>query len=184
MHKRKYTKEQLEFYFKELMNKLKRIPREEDMSNAKKYPSVKSYVDRFGSWESAVKLFANFDLAKKRCLNCGKSLIKRRKQQKFCSDKCAREYYIKKTTNYTRTIDKKVKALLDQKCFVCDFDKIIEVHCLDNKKESTHKILKSFNNKDLTQYVLLCPNHHQMIHTKMARLYYKEGHMIWEEIES
>ena len=89
MHKRKYTREQLEFYFKKLMEKLRRIPREEDMEKAKGYPSVTVYVERFGSWQQAVELFANFELAKAKCRNCGKSFIKTMKTQKFCSEKCA-----------------------------------------------------------------------------------------------
>ena len=87
MHKRKYTKEQLEFYFKKLMGELKRVPREEDVNNKLGYPSIKSYSERFGSWQNAVNLFANFDLAKRKCLHCGKVLIKKKKTQKFCSMK-------------------------------------------------------------------------------------------------
>jgi hypothetical protein len=181
MHKRKYTREQLEFYFKKLMDKLKKIPREEDMAKAKDMPSVKAYVDRFGSWENAVKMFANFELAKKKCLNCGKILIKRKKTQKFCSNKCSREFYMKKQTTYTHPIDRKIKSLLDDNCFVCGFHKIVEIHALDNKKESKNKILRAFNNKDMTDYVLLCPNHHQMINKKLARLYHRSGEMVWEE---
>jgi hypothetical protein len=65
MHKRKYTKEQLEFYFKKLMDEVHRVPREEDIGKKDNYPSVKSYADRFGSWQNAVNMFANFDLAKR-----------------------------------------------------------------------------------------------------------------------
>lgn len=184
MHKRKYTKEQLEFYFKKLMDKTKKIPREEDMTRAKKYPSVKAYVDRFGSWENAVKLFANFDLAKRKCLNCGKTLIKKKKTQKFCSQKCAQAYHIRKMTKYSKATEKRIIDLLGGKCFICDFDRIIEIHSLDNKKESKTKILKAHNKKDMTDYILLCPNHHLMVHRNIARTHHKNGEVIWEELIS
>ena len=181
MHKRKYTREQLEFYFRQLMETLKRIPREEDMQKAKNYPSVQSYVDRFGSWNDAVKMFANFDLAKRKCLNCGKSLIKKKKTHKFCSEKCSREYRSTKASRYTKSTDKKIKSILGDKCFVCDFESILEIHCLDNKKESNTKILKAYNKKDMREYVTLCPNHHLSIHRKLGNLHYKNGDIVWEE---
>jgi len=181
MHKRKYTKEQLEFYFKKLMGELRRVPREEDINKKKEYPSVKAYSDRFGSWQNAVNMFANFDLAKRKCLQCSSILIKKKKTQKFCSDKCAKTYYQKKTTNYTKNIEKNIKTILDNKCFVCDFEKITEIHCLDNKKESKNKILKAYNKKSMNEYVLLCPNHHLMIHRKLAELKYLNNELVWKE---
>lgn len=181
MHKRKYTKEQLEFYFKKLMNELHRVPREEDISKKENYPSVKSYADRFGSWQNAINMFANFDLAKRKCLHCGNILIKKKKTHKFCSDECAKKYYQKKTTKYTKSIEKNIKSILDNKCFVCDFNVITEIHCLDNKKESTSKILKAYNKKNMHDYVLLCPNHHLMIHQKLSTLKYKDDELVWGE---
>lgn len=166
------------------MDKLHRIPREEDIAKAAKtenYPSVTAYADRFGSWSNAIKLFANFDLAKRKCLHCGKILVKKMKTQKFCSDECAKKQYTKKTTTYTKTIDKKIKEILNDECFVCGFKTLIEIHCLDNKKESNHKILQAFNKKDMHQYVLLCPNHHQMLHLKLGKLYSKGDELVWEE---
>lgn len=182
MHKRKYTREQLEFYFKKLMEELHRVPREEDLGKKEGYPSVKAYADRFGSWQNAVNMFANFDLAKRKCLNCGKILIKKKKTQKFCSEACSRAYYQKKTTTYTRSIEKNIKSILDSKCFVCDFDAITEIHCLDNKKESIGKILKAYNKKEMHDYVLLCPNHHMMVHNKMATLKYRNDELVWTEL--
>lgn len=41
-------------------------------------------------------------------------------------------------------------------CILCGFDKVVEVHHLDNN----HK------NNDKNNLVPLCPNHHRMIHTK------------------
>jgi len=181
MHKRKYTREQLEFYFKKLMDKIHRVPREEDLSRFEGYPSVKAYSERFGSWQNAVNMFANFDLSKRKCANCGKVLIKKKKTHKFCSDECQKAYYHKKSTNYTKNIEKNIKAILGKKCFVCDFEPITEIHCLDNKKESTGKILKSYNGRNMHEYILLCPNHHQMMHNKLATLKYKNDELVWEE---
>ncbi|MFA5797523.1 MAG: hypothetical protein WC916_05850 [Candidatus Woesearchaeota archaeon] len=181
MHKRKYTKEQLEFYFKKLMGKLKHIPREEDMEKAKGFPSVTVYVERFGSWNDAVAQFANFDLAKSKCKNCGKEFLKMKKTQKYCSDTCAQKKQSKKYSTYSKAIDKKIKEILHNECFVCDFDSITEIHCLDNKKESKTKILKAYLKKDLHTYVVLCPNHHLMVHQKLGKIYYKGDELIWGE---
>jgi hypothetical protein len=163
------------------MDKLKKIPREEDLDKAKGYPSVKAYVDRFGSWQNAVDMFANKDLAKRKCLNCGKLFIRTKKTNKFCSKKCQLTYHAKKSTTYTKAIDKKIKEILGGTCFICDFPYMLEVHCLDNKKESNHKILAAYNKKDLHSFILLCPNHHLMLHNKLAKLYKKNDELIWEE---
>ncbi len=163
------------------MEELHKVPREEDLSKKENYPSVKSYVDRFGSWQNAVNMFANFDLAKRKCMQCGKILIKKKKTHKFCSDECSRKFYQKKFTKYTKTIEKNIKSILDNKCFVCDFEPITQIHCLDNKKESNRKILTAYNKREMHDYVLLCPNHHMMLHQKMARLHYKDDKLVWEE---
>lgn len=181
MHKRKYTKEQLEFYFKKLMDKIKKIPREEDLSKAKGFPSVKAYVDRFGSWQNAVDMFANKDLAKRKCLNCSNSFISTKKTMKFCSKRCQLAYYSKKSTTYTKAIDNKIKHILGDTCIICDFPYLLEIHCLDGRKESKSKILRSYNKKDLHDFVLLCPNHHLMVHKKLAKLTRKDDELIWKE---
>ena len=181
MHKRKYTREQLEFYFKKLMDELHRVPREEDIDKRKDFPSSKAYADRFGSWQNAVNMFANFDLSKRKCKHCGNILIKKMKTQKFCSDECARKYYQKKATRYTSGIEKNIKQILGKGCFICDFETITQIHCLDSKKETTGKILKAYNKKNMHDYVLLCPNHHMMLHEKLATLKYKNNELVWEE---
>lgn len=181
MHKRKYTKEQLEFYFKKLMNKIKKIPREEDLDKAKGYPSVKAYVDRFGSWQNAINMFGNKILSERRCHNCGKLFIRTKKTNKFCSKTCQLTYYAKKSTTYTKAIDKKIKQILGETCFICDFKHMLEIHCIGDKKDSNAKILKHYNKKDLHDLVLLCPNHHLMLHNKLAKLYKKNDELVWEE---
>jgi hypothetical protein len=143
-------------------------------------PSVKAYTDRFGSWQNAVDMFADFELAKRKCLNCGKILVKKSKTQKFCSRECSRKYSSRKSSKYTKAIERKFKELLGKKCFVCDFEYITEIHCLNNKPESNSKILKAYNKKNLHEYVLLCPNHHQMLHSKIAWLNYNNDELCWE----
>ena len=128
MHKRKYTKEQLEFYFKKLMDKIKKIPREEDLEKAKGYPSVQTYVDRFGSWQNAVNLFGNKKLSERRCANCGKLFVRSKKTNKFCSKKCLMLFHSKKSSKYTKAIDNKVKQILGGTCFICDFTYFLEIH--------------------------------------------------------
>ena len=52
---KRYTKEQLLFYLKELSNELKKTPTINDMNNKKKYPSASTYMSRFGSWNKALR---------------------------------------------------------------------------------------------------------------------------------
>lgn len=181
MHKRKYTKEQLEFYFKRLMDKIKKIPREEDLEKANGFPSVQAYVDRFGSWQNAVNMFGNRKLSERKCLNCNKLFVRTKKTNKFCSKKCQVMYYSKKSTKYTNAIDKKIKQILGESCFICDFPYLLEIHCIDNRKESNSKILRAYNKKNLHDFILLCPNHHLMTHRKLARLYRKNDELVWQE---
>lgn len=176
MHKRKYTREQLEFYFKKLMNDIKKVPREEDLEIYEGYPSVKAYVDRFGSWKKTVELFANFDLAKRQCLNCKKILIKDKKTRKFCSKACAQEYYQKKTSRTLRNADDKIKQHLSHKCAICGFDTIVEIHVIDGK-ESRTRFAHAVKNNNFTNIILLCPNHHQMVHKKLATLIIDGNHV-------
>lgn len=45
---------------------------------------------------------------------------------------------------------------ITSKCFLCDFDKVIELHHIDGDKK---------NNSD-DNLIGLCPNHHRMIHNR------------------
>ncbi len=44
-----------------------------------------------------------------------------------------------------------------EKCVVCDFNKVVELHHIDHNK----------NNNSEDNFVGLCPNHHKMIHMKL-----------------
>jgi len=43
---------------------------------------------------------------------------------------------------------------ITKQCFICNFEKIVELHHLDGKKENNSK----------ENLIGLCPNHHKMIH--------------------
>ena len=48
---------------------------------------------------------------------------------------------------------------LTKKCTICDFDKILELHHLDNNHKN--------NSED--NLIGLCPNHHKMVHHRSHR---------------
>jgi hypothetical protein len=107
--KRKYTKEQLHFYFNKLMNELNRVPTEEDAEKAKYMPSLTVYVQRFGSWKKVQEMLGNKELNKKTCLNCGKEIKFIKKSKLFCSARCAKQHKIKQ----------KLLKLKPKKCKIC-----------------------------------------------------------------
>ncbi|MBN2423007.1 hypothetical protein JXB41_07310 [Candidatus Woesearchaeota archaeon] len=52
---RRYTKEQLIHFLKKLSKELKKTPTADDINKKKKYPCSSTYVNRFGSWNNALK---------------------------------------------------------------------------------------------------------------------------------
>ena len=62
-----------------------------------------------------------------------------------------------KDWNYKKrhNIDVESYKRITEKCAICGFDKIVELHHLDSNKE---------NNSEKNM-IGLCPNHHKMIHT-------------------
>lgn len=48
---------------------------------------------------------------------------------------------------------------ITEKCFICDFDSIVELHHID----------ENHNNNSETNMIGLCPNHHAMIHHREFR---------------
>lgn len=110
--KRKYTKEQLQFYFNKLMIELNRLPTEEDAQNAKYMPSLTVYVQRFGSWKKVQEMWGNKELNKKTCLNCNKEIKYIKKSKLFCSGRCAKQYKMKQ----------KLLKLKPKKCKICNED--------------------------------------------------------------
>ena len=110
--------------------------------------------------------------AKGLCYNCYRKLSWKPKK-KICK-RCGREMPIhakgvcpgcyttifslqyNKDWNYKNrhNIDVTVYKKITQKCMICDFNKIIDLHHLDGNKEN--------NSED--NLIGLCPNHHKMIH--------------------
>lgn len=67
-----------------------------------------------------------------------------------------KEYYRLASRKQHSGITKEVFQQLSKKCLLCGFDKIIDVHHLIAKSQGgTHTI---------DNLVVLCPNHHKMIH--------------------
>lgn len=99
---------------------------------------------------------------KKVCQCCGKEFVfegrlktKKYNEAKFCSRSCAnnRQQWWNNNATYYRTI-----ALQhhDEKCVVCGFDKIVAIHHIDENKQ----------NNSPSNLIPLCPNHHEMVHSK------------------
>ena len=79
----------------------------------------------------------------------------KRYQKRFCSRSCAnsrQEWWNDNAKRY-RTI-----AFQSHKkeCYVCGFDKVVAVHHIDENKK----------NNSLNNLIPLCPNHHEMVHSK------------------
>ena len=98
----------------------------------------------------------------KECKRCGTEFIfegriKTKSYEKaiFCSRSCAnsrQEWWNSNSTNY-RTI-----ALQNWKheCAICGFDRIVAIHHID----------EDHHNNDPKNLIPLCPNHHEMVHSK------------------
>jgi hypothetical protein len=91
----------------------------------------------------------------------GRKKTKEFEKKKFCSRSCANyrgsgieweEKMGKEITSY-RTI---AFSYYEEKCMICGFDKVVEVHHIDKNRE----------NKNKENLAVLCPNHHTMIHMK------------------
>ena len=98
----------------------------------------------------------------KECKRCSKEFIfegriktKAYERANFCSRSCAnsrQEWWNSNATNY------KTIALQHWKheCVICGFDKIVAIHHID----------ENHNNNDPQNLIPLCPNHHEMVHSK------------------
>ena len=98
----------------------------------------------------------------KTCQCCGNKFIffgrlrtKKFRKALFCSRSCSnnRQQWWNKNAIRYRTI-----ALQhhEKKCAVCGFDWIVAIHHIDENK----------NNNDPKNLIPLCPNHHEMVHSK------------------
>ena len=107
-------------------------------------------------------LYGAVEEHKKICVVCEKEFIwkgrlktKAFSRAKFCTRSCAnnRQTWWKINSTHYRTI-----ALQHWKkeCTICGFDKIVAIHHIDENKK----------NNDPNNLMPLCPNHHEMIHSK------------------
>lgn len=111
--------------------------------------------------------FGNFIKITVSCDCCGKDfLVEERehlfpsKEKYFCSRKCANSVGGKaKRDKYGLTSYTSIaKEHYEEKCIVCGFDEIVEVHHIDENR----------NNNDIKNLVFLCPNHHYLLHRKKS----------------
>ena len=98
----------------------------------------------------------------KTCKCCGKQFIwegrqytKAFEKAKFCSRSCAnnRQSWWNENATHYRTI-----ALhhWKEECAICGFDKVVAIHHIDENKQ----------NNNPHNLIPLCPNHHEMVHSK------------------
>ena len=114
------------------------------------------------SHKSAINKFnRKYELIQKVCPVCGTTFetSKGHKREKTtCSHSCSNTHFALRRNkpeswkNY-RTICFKYWK---KKCILCEFDAVVEVHHLDYNNQNNEK----------SNLVPVCPNHHQMIHTK------------------
>ena len=118
-------------------------------------------LDHFSQKAGIEKFNRKWEVVVKSCPVCGKNFSTSKghpREKSTCSHACSNTHFAAKRNkpenwkNY-RTICFKH---WEKKCILCGFDKVVEVHHLD------------YNNKnnDKNNLVPVCPNHHQMIHTK------------------
>lgn len=108
------------------------------------------------------RLFGPIKDHTKNCIICDKEYVytgrqytKQYEASKFCSRSCAnnrRDWWKDNATSYTTIAFHNWK----RECILCGFDKIVEVHHLDEDR----------TNNEPRNLVPLCPNHHQMVHSK------------------
>lgn len=100
----------------------------------------------------------------KKCKRCGNTYTftgrehtKQYKASMYCSRSCAnnrQEWWINNATQY-RTI---AFRTWKQECAICGFDKVVTVHHID----------ENHNNNEPKNLIPLCPNHHEMVHSKWS----------------
>jgi hypothetical protein len=108
------------------------------------------------------KLYGTVKKHTKECERCSTEFIfegriktKTYERAKFCSRSCAnnrQEWWNDNATHY-RTI---ALRHWNHECVICGFDKIVAIHHIDENRS---------NNNPLN-LIPLCPNHHEMVHSK------------------
>ena len=68
-----------------------------------------------------------------------------------------------------KTSDKRARIIrqLGHKCAICGFSEVVNVHhIISVRKYPNGKRKKDFALKRINEYIVLCPNHHALIHKK------------------
>ena len=122
------------------------------------------------SHKAAIDKFQKvYDRVTKKCPVCQtefETLAGHKREKHTCSHSCSNTFFRSGENNPNWKAEqsewgyrKLCFSKWSKKCLVCGFDKIVEVHHLD----------ENHNNNDISNLVPLCPNHHKMFHTKKHR---------------
>ena len=108
------------------------------------------------------RLYGEIEDHNKICVACGSQFVYRGRlktklyeKAKYCSRSCAnnRQSWWDDNIRHYRTIAFKSH---NPKCAVCGFDKIVAIHHIDENRK----------NNNPSNLIPLCPNHHEMYHSK------------------
>ena len=99
---------------------------------------------------------------------CPKCSTLKHPQKQTCSTGCYNSLFRSGLNNPNHQKGNNYRTICfhyhEKKCCVCEFDLIVEVHHLDENK----------HNNDPFNLVPLCPNHHQVWHSKQKHLIEKQ----------
>lgn len=108
-----------------------------------------------------------------KCILCGNDIIRENNYRKkeYCVG-CRKNLLKNRAKNrsraYQETIREVVIKTLGEKCVICDFDRIVEVHHINeknNERGDWKSYLEEIKKGELL--VLLCPTHHRLFHQKL-----------------
>jgi hypothetical protein len=113
------------------------------------------------------RLFGPIENHSKQCVNCGNefTFVGRRQTKKYekalyCSRSCSnsrKEWWNKDGNSYRSNSYRSVARRNHEfMCYICGFDKIVAIHHIDENKK----------NNDPSNLIPLCPNHHEMCHSR------------------
>lgn len=98
----------------------------------------------------------------KNCVACEKEFLylgrkntKQFNEARFCCRSCAnnrQEWWNKNATHYATIAFQHH----ERRCVICGFDKVVAIHHIDENKK----------NNDPSNLIPLCPNHHEMYHSR------------------
>lgn len=97
----------------------------------------------------------------------GRLKTKAYQRAQYCSRSCAnnRQLWWNENATHYKTI---ALRHWEHSCAICGFDKIVAIHHIDMQK----------SNNDPTNLIPLCPNHHEMVHSK----YHEEVQPLIDEL--